>query len=113
MMMTARDKASGDGTVQGKQQEERHRESSRRPRSRSEIPTRDYAALVATFNGLLASETRTSVTLVDTEGKPQALLREDIEELVASRKSLMPEGFEQKINAQEMADLVAYLMEAS
>jgi len=55
MMMRAKHKASGDGTVQGKQQEERRRESARRSRSRSEIPTHDYAALVAAFNGLLAA----------------------------------------------------------
>ena len=38
-----------------KQREERHRKLARGLRSRSEIPTRDYAALVAAFNGLVAA----------------------------------------------------------
>ena len=51
MMMSPRHKNSGDGTDQIKRQQRV------RPRrqSRSEIPTRDYAALVAVFNGLLAT----------------------------------------------------------
>ncbi|MFO0954525.1 MAG: c-type cytochrome [Isosphaeraceae bacterium] len=62
-----------------------------------------------TFNGLLASESRTAVELVDTEGKTQKLLREDIEELVASKKSLMPEGFEKQVPPEALADLLAFL----
>ncbi|HND56335.1 MAG TPA: c-type cytochrome, partial [Pirellulaceae bacterium] len=45
------------------------------------------------LNGLLASETKTTLELFDAEGKRQVLQREDVEELVASPKSLMPEGF--------------------
>jgi len=62
-----------------------------------------------TFNGLLASETKTSVELIDTEGKAQTLLRDDIDELVASKKSLMPEGFEKQIPAGSLADLLEFL----
>jgi putative heme-binding domain-containing protein len=62
-----------------------------------------------TFNGLLASETKTSVELIDTEGKTESLLRDDIEELVASKKSLMPEGFEKQIPPESLADLLEYL----
>ena len=51
------------------------------------------------LNGLLAAETKTTVELVDAEGKRHSLLREDIEELVASPKSLMPEGFEKQVAA--------------
>ena len=36
-------------------------------------------------------------------------LRSEIEEIAASGKSLMPEGLEQKLSLQEMADLIAYL----
>jgi putative heme-binding domain-containing protein len=61
------------------------------------------------FNGLLASETRTSVELIDTEGKAQKLQRDDIEELVASKKSLMPEGFEKQISPESIADLLEFL----
>ncbi len=62
-----------------------------------------------TFNGLLASETRTSVELIDTEGKTQKLQRDDIEELVASKKSLMPEGFEKQLPPESLADLLEFL----
>ena len=62
-----------------------------------------------TFNGLLASETKTAVELLDTEGKSVKLLREEIEELAASKKSLMPEGFEKQIPPASLADLLAFL----
>src|SRR4051794_9213020 len=61
------------------------------------------------MNGLLASETKTAVTLLDTEGKTQTLLREDIEELAASKKSLMPEGFEKQVPPESIADLLEFL----
>ncbi|GAC1465933.1 MAG: ThuA domain-containing protein [Isosphaeraceae bacterium] len=62
-----------------------------------------------TFNGLLSSETKTSIELIDTEGKPHALLRDDIEEIVASKKSLMPEGFEKQIPPASLTDLLEFL----
>jgi putative membrane-bound dehydrogenase-like protein len=62
-----------------------------------------------TFNGLLAAETATSITLRGQEGKEQVLLRTDIDELSSSGKSLMPEGLEKDIGRQDMADLLAYL----
>jgi putative heme-binding domain-containing protein len=61
------------------------------------------------LNGLLASETRTSVELLDAEGKSQVVQRSDIEELAASKKSLMPEGFEKQVTAGQIADLLAFL----
>jgi putative membrane-bound dehydrogenase-like protein len=62
-----------------------------------------------TFNGLLAAETATSITLRGQEGKEQVLLRTDIEELSSSGKSLMPEGLEKDLGLQDMADLIAFL----
>src|SRR5262249_61135967 len=62
-----------------------------------------------TFNGLLATETATSITLRGQEGKEQVLLRSDIEEMSSSGKSLMPEGLEKDVGKQDMADLLAYL----
>jgi putative membrane-bound dehydrogenase-like protein len=61
------------------------------------------------LTGLLASETRTSLELFDAEGKKQVLLREDVDEIVASSKSLMPEGFEKEIPPQDMANLLEFL----
>ncbi len=62
-----------------------------------------------TFNGLLASETKTAVELLDTEGKSVKLLREEIEEIAASKKSIMPEGFEKQVPPASIADLLAFL----
>jgi hypothetical protein len=43
------------------------------------------------------------------KGTTVSILRRDIEEMKNSGKSLMPEGFEKKLNHQQMADLLAFL----
>jgi putative heme-binding domain-containing protein len=60
-------------------------------------------------NGLLASESRTAVELIDAEAKRHSILRSDIDELAASPKSLMPEGFEKQVSRQELTDLLEFL----
>ncbi len=60
-------------------------------------------------SGMLAGESANSLRIVNSQGKEVQVLRADIEELVASNKSLMPEGFESSISKQEMADLLAFL----
>ena len=62
-----------------------------------------------TLNGLLASESKNAVELVDAEGKTHQVLREEIEELKASKKSLMPEGFEKQVTPDKIADVLAFL----
>lgn len=61
------------------------------------------------INGLLASESKTAVEMFDAEGKKKVVLREDIDRLRASPKSLMPEGFEKQIPADAMTDLLEFL----
>ena len=61
------------------------------------------------LSGLLAGETKTSIDLLDAEGKKQTILREDIEELAASKKSIMPEGFEKSVPPEGLADLLQFL----
>ncbi|HZT82882.1 MAG TPA: PVC-type heme-binding CxxCH protein, partial [Gemmataceae bacterium] len=61
------------------------------------------------LNGLLASETKTSVELIDSEAKKHVILREDIEVLNASNKSLMPEGFEKQLTRAELVNLLEFL----
>jgi putative membrane-bound dehydrogenase-like protein len=61
------------------------------------------------LNGLLASETKTAVELLDAEGKTHVLPRSEIDELVASKKSLMPEGFEKQVPREALTDLLAFL----
>ena len=56
------------------------------------------------YTGLLMDETATSVTLVEGDDLRNTLLRENIREIRATTNSLMPEGLEETINHQEMAD---------
>ncbi|TWT55263.1 Trehalose utilization [Thalassoglobus neptunius] len=61
------------------------------------------------FSGMMAAESRTSIELIDTEAKRRTLPREDIEELLASPKSLMPEGFEKQMTPEELGNLLEFL----
>ncbi len=65
------------------------------------------------LNGLLASESRTAITLIDSEGKSHNVLREEIDQLKASNKSLMPEGFEQQIQQDDLVHLITFLTQRS
>jgi hypothetical protein len=47
--------------------------------------------------------------LVDSNGKPQVILRTELEELVSTNKSAMPEGLEKDLKPQDIADVIAYL----
>ncbi len=60
------------------------------------------------LQGLLAGETKTAVELLDAENKRHIVLREDIDELANTRKSLMPEGFE-SLPPADLASLLAFL----
>jgi putative heme-binding domain-containing protein len=61
------------------------------------------------LSGLLASESRTAVELIDAEGKRKTILREEIAELAASNKSLMPDGFEKQLSRKDLTDLLEFL----
>lgn len=61
------------------------------------------------LNGMLAAETRTSIEIIDTEGKKNPIQRADVEELTAGTKSLMPEGFEKQMKPEEIGDLLEFL----
>ena len=63
----------------------------------------------AVYNGLIAAESASGVTLRRAEGKEDHILRSQIDELVSTGKSLMPEGLEKDISPDQMADLIAYL----
>jgi putative heme-binding domain-containing protein len=62
------------------------------------------------FTGLIAAQTATSVTLKREKDASDTILRRDLEELTSTGKSLMPEGLEKNISAQEMADLLSWLV---
>lgn len=61
------------------------------------------------FQGVLASESATSVTLRREKGDEDVILRKDIDQMVASGKSLMPEEIEKEIDPSDMADMLGYL----
>ncbi len=61
------------------------------------------------LTGLLASETKTTIELFDAEGKPQIVQRDEIEELIASPKSLMPDGFEKQVKPDDIVNLLEFL----
>ena len=60
------------------------------------------------YDGMLAGETPGTVTLRG-ELQDVTVLRENIEELRASTVSLMPDGLEETMTRQELADVIAYL----
>jgi len=60
--------------------------------------------------GLVASETPSGVTLRGREAAEQTILRQNIEEIASTGKSLMPEGIEKTVSPAEMADLIAFLL---
>lgn len=61
------------------------------------------------LTGLLSSETATSITLKQPEGKTVTLLRDEVEEVRSSGVSLMPEGLEKNVPHQDMADLISFI----
>ncbi|HEV3004983.1 MAG TPA: c-type cytochrome, partial [Pirellulales bacterium] len=72
----------------------------------------NYTAITndgVTYSGMLAAETGNSVTLLAADGKETSLLRNDLEALASSAKSLMPEGLEKDLSPQDVSDLLAYL----
>ena len=79
--------------------------------------TSDYVAYTLVtrqgevLTGLIASETAASVTLRRAEGAQDVVLRAQIEELRGTGRSLMPEGLEQNLSEDNVADLLAFLAE--
>jgi putative membrane-bound dehydrogenase-like protein len=63
------------------------------------------------YTGILASESKTAVELIDAEAKKHVLLKENIDTQVKSNKSLMPEGFEKTLKGEEIVNLLQFLTE--
>jgi putative membrane-bound dehydrogenase-like protein len=60
-------------------------------------------------SGIIAAETATSITLRRAEAAEDTVLRGEIEEMQSTRRSLMPEGLEKELTAQDLADVIAFL----
>ena len=61
------------------------------------------------LTGILATETGSSITLLAAEGKSESVLRDEIEELRSTSKSLMPDGLEKDLSQQDIADLIEFV----
>lgn len=73
-------------------------------RSRT-VVTRDGRVLL----GLLAEDSPARVVLTRKGGESDAIPRAEIDELVIDELSMMPEGMEDQLTPQELADLLAYV----
>jgi putative membrane-bound dehydrogenase-like protein len=62
-----------------------------------------------TFNGLVVASQGGELTLVDSRGETRTIAASDIEQLVPSPVSLMPEGLPKKLTPEQLRDLFAYL----
>lgn len=72
----------------------------------------NYIAQLAdgrSLTGMIVDETATSVTLRRGAGATDTVPRADLEELVSTGQSIMPEGLEKQLDHQAMADLLAFL----
>ncbi len=63
------------------------------------------------LDGLVAAETATSLTLKRQEGLVDTILKVNIDKIVRSKLSLMPEGLEKTIDPQQLADLIQFIRE--
>ena len=60
-------------------------------------------------SGMLKGETGGSLTLIGSDGKEVTVGRADIEELMGSQRSLMPEGLEKDVSAEDLACVIAFV----
>jgi putative membrane-bound dehydrogenase-like protein len=61
------------------------------------------------ISGMIAAETANTVTIRKSDGTSETVQRVNIQSLRSTGLSAMPEGLEEKIDLQAMADLLAYL----
>jgi len=62
------------------------------------------------LSGMIVDEGATSLTLRRGENETDTVLRIDIEQVTNTGRSIMPKGFEETLDQQAMADLLAYLV---
>jgi putative membrane-bound dehydrogenase-like protein len=62
-----------------------------------------------THAGGVRGETQDELTLIDSENRKTVIRKADIERRKVSEVSLMPDGLQTALKAQEFADLIAYL----
>jgi putative heme-binding domain-containing protein len=62
-----------------------------------------------TITGTLAEQDPQTITLHTTEGTSVSIPRDEIDEMVVSKQSMMPEGLLTQYSEQQLRDLFAYL----
>jgi putative heme-binding domain-containing protein len=65
-----------------------------------------------TYTGLIANETEPSVVLHQPNGNEITLRRSNIQQFRSLGQSAMPEGLEQGLTTQDIADLMEYILTA-
>ena len=63
----------------------------------------------AQYTGMIINESANGITLMDLNGQQSKILRSNIKKLSSLGRSLMPEGFEQVLSDQNLADLLALI----
>ncbi|GAF83132.1 unnamed protein product, partial [marine sediment metagenome] len=63
-------------------------------------------------NGVVREETNEAILLATGPDKQVRILRDEIEEIVPSSVSVMPDGLDKQLSPQQLADLVAFLESA-
>ena len=63
------------------------------------------------LSGRILSESGASLTVATADGKQHVILRDQIASFSGGRLSLMPEGLEQGVSQQALADVIAYVRE--
>jgi putative membrane-bound dehydrogenase-like protein len=61
------------------------------------------------ISGMIAAETASSITLRRAEKAEDVILRNQIDVMEATAKSVMPDGLETQLSKQDLADVIAYL----
>lgn len=61
------------------------------------------------YSGIIASESASAITLRRAEAREDVVLRSNVEEMLSSGKSLMPEGLEKELSFSDLADVIAFV----
>lgn len=70
-----------------------------------EVETAD----LSTFSGIMSAESATSITLTGANGLAQTVLRSEVSSIRSTDRSIMPEGLEEGLSEQDIADLLAFV----
>jgi putative membrane-bound dehydrogenase-like protein len=82
------------------------------PGSAVEARYMNYTAVTTNgriLTGMLTTETASSLTFIAAQNKSETVLRNDIDELRSTGKSLMPEGLEKEASLQDLADIIEFV----